>query len=81
MIVLFSDKGVLPSPFCTVWGRSMEGRLKYNEYDLKAVKFPVQTMVVAVKCEYPVQTVRLSKATETRTPWDTGTLRQKKIMF
>ena len=34
-------------------------------------------MVVAVKCEYPVQTVRLSKATETRTPWDAGTLRQK----
>ena len=26
MRVLFSDKGVLPSPFCTVWGRSMEGK-------------------------------------------------------
>ena len=55
--------------------------LKYNEYDFKAVKFPVVAVVVAVKCEYPVQTVPLSKANETRTPGDVDTLRHLKIKF
>ena len=67
MKVSFSSKGAFhPPQVCTVsLGSTGLGMLKYNEYDLKAVKFPVVAVVVAVKCEYPVQTVHLSKANET----------------